>query len=42
MKQFGNQSYKDIQYILTQKEWEEKLKTSWETITSIYQPIMIN
>ena len=25
-----------------QKEWEEKLKTSWETITSIYQPIMIN
>ena len=42
MKQFGNQSYNDIQYILTQKEWEEKLKTSWETITSIYQPIMIN
>ena len=42
MKQFGNQSYKDIQYILTQKEWEEKSKTSWETITSIYQPIMIN
>ena len=42
MKQFGNQSYKDIQYILTQKEWEEKLKTSWETITFIYQPIMIN
>ena len=42
MKQFGNQSYNDIQYIYTQKEWEEKLKTSWETITFIYQPIMIN
>ena len=42
MKQFGNQSYNDIHYIYTQKEWEEKLKTSWETITSIYQPIMIN
>ena len=38
----GNQSYKDIRYIYTQKEWEEKLKTSWETITSIYQPIMID
>ena len=42
MKQFGNQSYKDIHYIYTQKEWEEKLKMSWETITSIYEPIMIN
>ena len=42
MKQFGNQSYNDIHYIYTQKEWEEKLKTSWETITSIYQPIMID
>ena len=42
MKQFDNQPYKDIHYIYTQKEWEEKLKTSWETITSIYQPIMIN
>ena len=42
MKQFGNQPYKKIHYNLTQKEWEEKLKTPWETITSIYQPIMIN
>ena len=42
MKQFGSQPYKNIHYIYTQKEWEEKLKTSWETITSIYQPIMIN
>ena len=42
MKQYGNQPYKKIHYIYTQKEWEEKLKTSWETITSIYQPIMIN
>ena len=42
MKQFGNQSYNDIRYIYTQKEWEEKLKHSWETITFIYEPIMIN
>ena len=42
MKQFDSQPYKKIHYIYTQKEWEEKLKTSWETITSIYQPIMIN
>ena len=42
MKQFANQPYKDLHYIYTQKEWEEKLKTSWETITFIYQPIMIN
>ena len=42
MKQFGNQSYNDIHYIYTQKEWEEKLKTSWETITFLYQPIMID
>ena len=42
MKQFGNQPYKDLHYIYTQKEWEEKLKTSWETITSLYQPIMID
>ena len=42
MKQVDNQTYKDIHYIYTQKEWEEKLKTSWETITSIYQPIMID
>ena len=34
--------HKNIYYIFTQKEWEEKLKTSWETITFIYQPIMIN
>ena len=42
MKQFGNLPYKNIHYIYTQKEWEEKLKTSWETITFIYQPIMID
>ena len=42
MKQFANQPYKDLHYIYTQKEWEEKLKTSWETITTLYQPIMIN
>ena len=42
MKPFDSQPYKKIHYIYTQKEWEEKLKTSWETITSIYQPIMIN
>lgn len=42
MKQVDNQPYKDIHYIYTQKEWEEKLKTPWETITSLYQPIMIN
>ena len=42
MKQFDSQPYKKIHYIYTQKEWEEKLKTSWETITSIYQPIMID
>ena len=42
MKQFDSQPYKKIHYIYMQKEWEEKLKTSWETITSIYQPIMIN
>ena len=42
MKQFDSQPYKKIHYIYTQKEWEEKLKTSWETITFIYQPIMID
>lgn len=42
MKHADNQPYKDIHYIFTQKEWEEKLKTSWETITFLYQPIMIN
>ena len=42
MKQYDNQPYKVIHYIYTQKEWEEKLKMSWETITSIYQTIMID
>ena len=42
MKQFDSQPYKKIHYIYTQKEWEEKLKVSWETITFIYEPIMLN
>ena len=28
--------------VYTKKEWEDEFKVSWETITSIYQPIMIN
>ena len=35
----GNLPTREIEW---QKEWEEKLKTPWEAITSIYQPIMIN
>ena len=28
--------------VYTKKEWEDEFKVSWETITSLYQPIMIN
>ena len=32
----------DFHCVFTKKEWEDELKVSWETITSIYQPIMID
>ena len=29
-------------FVYTKKEWEDEFKVSWETITIIYEPIMIN
>ena len=30
------------QGVYTEKEWEDEFKVSWETITFIYEPIMVN
>ena len=42
LRKVNNCFVENFHYVFTEKEWEEKLKVSWEAITSIYQPIMID